>query len=51
MIEFEVKVYNSDGDFINLYHMGPASLAMEIEHLPVGWKLSVKRIGRREEEQ
>lgn len=43
MIEFEVRVYDADDNWIHTYEMGPASLAMEIDNLPVGWTLNVKR--------
>lgn len=46
MLEFEVKEWDKDGEFVRDARVGPASLAMEIESLPVGACLEVKRIAR-----
>lgn len=40
---FRVTVHNADGEFVNDALMGPHSLAMEIEYIPVGWKLTIVR--------
>lgn len=43
MIEFEVRVHDEHDNWLHTYELGPSSLAMEIDNLPVGWTLSVKR--------
>lgn len=48
MLEFEVKEWNKDGEFVRDARVGPHSLAMEIESLPLGSRLEVKRIARPE---
>lgn len=48
MIEFQVKQWTEDGEFVSNAVMGAASLAIEIEHLPIGWRMEVKRIARKQ---
>lgn len=46
MIEFRIRQWNKDGEFVSDAMVGPHSLAMEIEHMPVGWRMEVNRIAR-----
>lgn len=44
VIEFKVRLLNEQGVFVTDAMMGRYSLAVELEHLPVGWTIEVKRI-------
>lgn len=46
MIEFRIRQWDKTGEFVSDAMMGPNSLRMEIEHMPVGWKMEVVRIAR-----
>lgn len=41
---YRILVYNADSEFVSDAIVGPNSLGMEFEYLPVGWKITVLRI-------
>jgi hypothetical protein len=46
-IEFKINLWNKE-ELISSAMMGPNSLRMEIDHLPVGWRIEVERIAEPE---
>ena len=46
MIEFRIRLWNKDGEFVSDAMMGTHSLATEIDNLPIGWRLEVVRTAR-----
>lgn len=46
MIEFRTRLWDKDGEFVADAIMGRASVDMEIDHLPVGWRIEVTRTHR-----
>lgn len=49
MIEFRIRTWDADGHYVSDAMVGPHSLRMEMDHLPVGWRIEVTRTARPED--